>query len=114
MKPTTTPSTTRDSADYWDALAARVARQALHRAQRDESLAGFVASGRAWATAVLLVAVAIAGVSLAPARSGNPASGTLAVVVEPTDQLGRLISAASSPPSVGELLLNARATRETR
>ena len=94
----------RDEEQYWDALASRVA-VAAQRDARGGDVMAFAGSVRGLTAAAILVAIA-AGGSLLLRDSGAAQSDELTAALEPSDDVGRAITASPAPPSVGALLLS--------
>src|SRR5689334_5329248 len=88
---------------HWDALATRIAMSATSRRAPGNELREFAGSGRGWIAAAVLVAVA-AGALLATALRSRVASNEqFSDALEPGDEIGRVITAAAAPPSIGDL-----------
>ena len=95
---------------YWDALAGRIAADAAQTLARLEARRGSwwstLARGCPALAAAAAVAVAAASIALASARSTTPGSpySEVARAIGPTDEVGRLFYAESSPPTVEALM----------
>ncbi len=96
-----------DESAYWDDLAARVAARAVHR---DGALDWLAAPTATWLT--LLTIACAAGVLLVLTRS-SPAPLSVgrewALVLAPSDEVGRRVSSSETPPALLGLVLGARA-----
>jgi hypothetical protein len=100
----------RDDQEYWDSLAARVARTAMARDRSGNGLLSFAGSPRAWVVATVLVGFAVGGVLVSRTGSAERSMNEWNGAVQPSDEIGRAITAAVNPPSIGALLLNAAGT----
>ncbi|HKT06505.1 MAG TPA: hypothetical protein VJR24_01310 [Gemmatimonadaceae bacterium] len=92
-----------DEPAYWDALTSRIASTA---AQRSSAVAWVGSRQIGWLTAACAAAAAaIAMAAVIATARPRQANGTalLASVLVPNDAVGRVLAAASSPPSVSAL-----------
>jgi hypothetical protein len=100
----------RDDAEYWNALADRVASAAVRHA-KSNSLEWLAQSRAGWATTLLLVSAALVFMMLPSGRPvGDPGPASLDVVL-PTDEVGKAMARRDQPPSIGALLVEPRGER---
>ena len=89
-----------DSAEHWDALADRVAREAARQSSaKPVSRAGLIAAS-------LLLAASLAFMRVASRQASPRPAAELGQALAPTDDVGRAIALTGKPPAVGALLLN--------
>jgi hypothetical protein len=95
-------SAIRDEAEYWDALATRVAAHTSRRARELEWLAGARAG---WVAASLLLAASLALFLLPRGLAGVGITGGLELTFSPQDSVGRVLASRDAPPSIAALFL---------
>ena len=100
----------RDDQEHWDSLAARVAQTAVARGRRANGLVTFAASTGGWVAATLLVGIAVGIMLIFRIEVSGGSVNKWNEALQPSDNVGATITAASSPPSIGELLLSAAGT----
>jgi hypothetical protein len=93
-----------DDTVYWDALAARVATNALSQS-RAGGLVRVAQSRAGWVSASLALAAALAFMLLPGGR--NESLGDFSEALVPTDDVARAIIVSEAPPAIEALLLPA-------
>jgi hypothetical protein len=98
----------RDDPKHWDALAERVAANAVRESERG----GFdwLARSRVgWVAACILLAVALLSTMLRrESSSGTSRRAEWRRVLAPADDVGKAIVLPEGPPAIGALLLGTR------
>jgi len=101
----------RDDTAYWDALAARVAREAVHRSKQS-GFDWFVHSRASWVAASILLAAALVLMVLPSQRESAKTFGAeWARALAPADDVGRAIVLRDGPPAIGALVLSGQRGR---
>ena len=95
----------RDDAEYWDALAERVAAGAVRPA--NTGALDWLAQSRTAGSAVLLIAAVAFGFAIFSASSSTRDENWTANLA-PDDAVGKTIAAPERPPEIGALLLASR------
>lgn len=95
-----------DSADHWDALAERVAREAERRSLSSRRTGvGSFATSRNWLIAAsLLLAASLAFMTLTWKQGRVRSVAELGQALAPTDDVGRAMALTGKPPAVAALL----------
>ena len=91
-----------DRPEYWDDLAARVARAATEPPSAIEWI-GRPAAATLWA-ASLVAAAAIALAIALPASEKRPATDIWRIALAPSDDVGRLMGGSGTPPPLGVMV----------
>jgi hypothetical protein len=95
-----------DDAAHWDALAERVAANAV-RESNGGGFDWFAQSRTGWVAASLLLVAALAFIVLpAEDSSASSLSAVWAEALAPGDDVGKAIILLDGPPSIGALLLS--------
>jgi len=97
----------RDDHEHWDSLAARVTRSALARGDRGNELMAFAGSWSGWLAATILAGIAAGVILLSRSGVAGGSASDWGNALQPSDDIGRSITAAATPPFIGALLLNA-------
>jgi len=97
-----------DDADYWDALAGRVATSAA-RASNRTTLSWLAGSRAPWAAVSVLLAAVLVLVMRMSSSTGLAAELTQAMA--PSDTVGQAILLSDGPPAIGALLLGGQVER---
>ena len=102
----------QDDAEYWDALAERVAANAAIESQGGGS--GFdwlTQSSTSWIAASLLLAAAVAFMVAQTDNSSATSNAEWEQALAPADGVGTAIILRDAPPAIGALLLRVQGTR---
>ena len=95
----------KDTAEHWDALAERVAREAARRSfASSDGVGSLVASRIGLIAASLLLAASLAYMTMTSRRGSARPEAELGQALAPTDDVGRAIALTRTPPAVGALL----------
>jgi|SRR5579884_2483981 len=91
----------KDDAEHWDALAERVAREAVRRSSAKPVLRGGLIA------ASLLFAASLAFMALTWRQTPPRPVAELGQALAPSDDVGRAIALTGKPPAVAALLFDA-------
>ncbi|HWH52385.1 MAG TPA: hypothetical protein VN651_12640 [Gemmatimonadaceae bacterium] len=94
-----------DSAEHWDAVAVRVAREAMRRS-RAGGVGSLAASRAGLIAASLLLAASLAFMTIASRQGSARPAVELRQALAPSDDVGRAIALTGRPPAVGALLFD--------
>jgi hypothetical protein len=94
-----------DSAEHWDAVAARVALEAAGRS-RAAGVSSLAASRAGLIAALLLLAASLAFMAMASRQGSARPAAELRQALAPGDDVGRAIALTGRPPTVGALLFD--------
>lgn len=99
------PRGVTDSAEHWDALAERVAREAVRRSRHGDRGA-LVASRAGLIAASLLLAASLAFLATASRPGSRRPPVELRQALAPSDDVGRAIASTGKPPAIAALLFD--------
>src|SRR5579885_1990864 len=96
----------RDDDEHWDALAARVAREAARRSAAFGASPSQRASRAGLIAASLLLAASLAFMAVMWRQGSSAPAAELGQALAPSDAVGRTIALTGKPPAVAALLLD--------